>query len=162
MDKNNVQQLIDRYFEGRTSHKEEQKLKEFLCSPEAEDPGYDDIKAVLGFMETARAVHHTKRLVPLKTISSLRRIAAAAAVLLLIGGSMSLWFVSRYNNTCVAYIHGQKISNPEVVMGQMRNSMDKVLPEARDQHLTPESQLKDLFDTSGTGDGDVQVIIDNE
>lgn len=170
MNKNDVHELVKRYFDGATSPEEEQELKRFLCSPEAGLPCFDEIKAVLGFIETAR--HEQRRTewrhLPrsggrfLKKGGSLVwRVAATVALLVLFGGGLSVFLVSRHGNECVAYINGRKCSDPEVVMGQFRQSLEKVLPGQKEERSEPEAQLKELFSTARAGDG-VEVSISNE
>lgn len=136
MDKTYIHQLIERYFEGETSRSEEMELKQFLCSPEARDPEFDEVKAVMGFVETARAVRRPSAVYPLHGRKRIRRWVAAAglALLLAVGGGSAGWYMYnlRAHNECVAYINGEKYTNPGVVMERMRQTMQSVLPGERE------------------------------
>lgn len=163
MDKTYIHQLIERYFEGETSRSEEMELKQFLCSPEARDPEFDEVKAVMGFVETARAVRRPSAVYPLHGRTHIRRWVAAAglALLLAAGGGSAGWYMYnlRAHNECVAYINGEKYTNPGVVMERMRQTMQSVLPGERERRMSPEAQLKDLFRTSEESSDGVEVIV---
>jgi hypothetical protein len=72
---------ITRYFEGLASPEEEKELKDFLVSPEGQDPVYDEVRAVMGFFATGKALYATegysKKIVPARF--RFARFAAAAA-----------------------------------------------------------------------------------
>lgn len=42
--------LAERYFLAETSEREEAQLRKFLCSSEADDPRFDEIRATMSFM----------------------------------------------------------------------------------------------------------------
>ena len=39
-------QLVERYFEATTTEEQEDKLRAFLATPQADDASFDEIKAV--------------------------------------------------------------------------------------------------------------------
>ena len=47
-------QLIERYFNGETTDREEGTLRQFLFSKCADDNRYDELRAVLAFTETGK------------------------------------------------------------------------------------------------------------
>lgn len=79
---------ITRYFEGLASPEEKKELKDFLVSPEGQDPAYDEVRAVMGFFATGQALYATegysKKIVPARF--RFARVAAAAAVAALLIG----------------------------------------------------------------------------
>lgn len=48
-------QLAEKYFEAETSDEEERQLKLFLCSAEAQDPAFDELKAVMGYLAVGKS-----------------------------------------------------------------------------------------------------------
>lgn len=79
---------IARYFEGLASPEEEKELKDFLVSPEGQDPVYDEVRAVMSFFATGKALYATegysRKVVPAR--SWFARFAAAAAVVAILIG----------------------------------------------------------------------------
>lgn len=160
---NEIDRLQHLYFEGMTSNEEEQRLKELLCSPVGRQKRYDELRAVIGFAETGRCLHGTMaRVRPIHPW--LRRWAVAAAVVVVVAGvTFTLW---RHRvaqaNVCVAYIEGRRCADAQVVMGQMKQTMDRVLPDQRDRRMSAEAQLKDLFNTADTKAPDVEVTVSRQ
>ncbi|HIZ26179.1 hypothetical protein [Barnesiella sp. An55] len=134
------EQLIERYYAGETSLREEEELRRYLFSKESGDR-YNDTRAVLSFTETGRRIAtprppmHKSRRVALHTWMS-----AAACIALVLGGSIAYMTVPR--NTCVAYVYGEKQTDPEVVIEQMRQSVSQF---ASTDDVTVESQLDAIF-----------------
>lgn len=54
--KNKFDRLIEAYFEGTTSPRQEQRLKAFLASEEGAAKEYDDVRAVMGFFSVGRSL----------------------------------------------------------------------------------------------------------
>ena len=48
-------QLAEKYFEAETSDEEERQLKLFLCSAKAQDPAFDELKAVMGYLAVGKS-----------------------------------------------------------------------------------------------------------
>ena len=46
--------LAERYFLAETSEREEAQLRKFLCSSQAEDPRFDEIRATMSFLHVSR------------------------------------------------------------------------------------------------------------
>ena len=47
-------QLVERYFEATTTEEQEERLRDFLTTPQADDAYFDEIKAVLGLTTVLR------------------------------------------------------------------------------------------------------------
>jgi hypothetical protein len=120
--------LLQRYYDGLTDENEEYQLRRFLASAEADGGKYDADRAVMGLLLTGRALHRRGR-------NRHRRLAvaavAAAACLALMAG---LWHgVSQPETECIAYIHGERTTNPTVVEAQMRATLSNVAAERPEQ-----------------------------
>lgn len=51
--------LTERYFDAETTPEEERELCRFLASPEGQQPQFDDVRHVMGYLITGR--RHTSR-----------------------------------------------------------------------------------------------------
>lgn len=50
-------ELAARYFEAETTDAEEEALARFLVTPAAQGKEFDELRAVMGYVATGRAVH---------------------------------------------------------------------------------------------------------
>ena len=135
-----INEYIDRYFEGTLSEAEELRLKAFLASPEGQAPEYDEVRAVMGYFAVGKSILRDEA----KEYSSVRRtvwsriaVAAACAVIFIALG------VNFYNkeNICVSYVGGQKVTDKEVVM----NDVDNILADLLSGGTDVDEQLKEIF-----------------
>ena len=135
-----INEYIDRYFEGTLSEAEELRLKAFLASPEGQAPEYDEVRAVMGYFVVGKSISRDDA----KEYSSVRRtvwsriaVAAACAVIFIALG------VNFYNkeNICVSYVGGQKVTDKEVVM----NDVDNILADLLSGGTDVDEQLKEIF-----------------
>ncbi len=133
--------LIARYFEGKTSDEEEQLLRRFLASPESASPRYDDIRAVMGFFAVGRALHAYSVQPQKRRRAVLMKVAASLLLLLTVGTSW--WAIDNHRNVCVAYINGQRITDREIVMQQVEQSLATV--SRNHDQPSVEQQLSDMF-----------------
>ena len=122
--------LTERYFDAETTPEEERELCRFLASPEGQQPQFDDVRHVMGYLITGRRHHPT---------------AAAPAALLIVPPVARYVWQSR--NVCVAYVNGQKITDPQQVMMQARRSIEAVADTPGRPNI--DSQLNDMFSTLG-------------
>lgn len=157
--------LISRYFDALTTPEEEAALRRFLASEEGKDPRYDEVRAVMGFIAVGRKVYqaenankHESKVVlnnnearkPRRHLDSTRlhrimAVAAAAVVVIALGTTFIVHNLSSSEDVCVAYIGGKKVTDPDVVMMQMLQSLEAV--SRPDEEPTIEQQLGDMFET---------------
>lgn len=136
-------ELAERYFEAHTTDVEEEALARFLATPASQGKEFDELRAVMGFVATGRAIHNRQRMRRVR----LRYYAAAAAVT----GVMALiavWQVAERTNVCVAYINGERYTDKEIVFSEAMKSIDKVRHDLPQE--TVQEQLSDIFQTIGT------------
>lgn len=70
----------------------------------------------------------------------------AAVALICLATGITGYSAYRQKNVCIAYIHGEKCTDAEIVMQQMQMSLRQIgLKDARQP--TVEGQLNDLFRT---------------
>lgn len=130
--------LIERYYAGGTSLREEEELCRFLFSPETNDPGYDEIKAVISFTETGKQwAKHELRIGRNRRLQTFTGIAACIAIALGIG----IFYIATPKETCITYIYGEKHTDPETVIEQMRHSISQFAPT----DITIEEELGAIF-----------------
>lgn len=117
LNKKQAKELLRRYFEAETSDAEERQLRAFLVSDEAKGAEFDEARAVMSFLAVGR--RRPKRV--------LMRKAAAWAASFLAAASLGIgWMVFQERNECVAYVYGEKVTNAEIVMGHMRESLQEM------------------------------------
>lgn len=136
-------ELAERYFEAQTTDVEEEALARFLATPASQGKEFDEVRAVMGFVATGRAIHNRQRTRRVR----LRYYAAAAAIT----GVLSLtavWQVAERTNVCVAYINGERYTDKEIVFSEAMKSIDKVRHDLPQE--TVQEQLSDIFQTIGT------------
>lgn len=154
--------LVDAYFEASITEEEEENLKLFLCTPQAQDSSFDEIKAVMGLATMLKRKsqnnQRTKETSNRELITSIpatslqflpkRQLMRWAAVVVL-GLSVltptTIMWGGADNDECEAYIDGKKITDQAVVLQQMHTTMLQTLQG--DLQNEPAEQLRDLFST---------------
>ena len=148
-------QLVERYFEATLSDDEERELRLFLASDASSSPVFDEVKAVTGYIETAKArrqkANNRKRS---SIIGQIARYSAAAAI---IGATIA---GIRYNSTpsdiCIAYIDGKRHTDRTTVLAQMHKAMAHVSHNTNQYSV--QQQLSDIFGTLNDNNQDIEII----
>ena len=136
-------ELAERYFEAQTTDVEVEALARFLAPPASPGKEYDELRAVMGFVATGRAIHKRQRTRRVR----LRYYAAAAAITGVLALT-AVWQVAQRTNVCVAYINGERYTDKEIVFSEAMKSIDKVRHDLPQE--TVQEQLSDIFQTIGT------------
>lgn len=136
-------ELAERYFEAETTDVEEEALARFLATPASQGKEFDELRAVMGFVATGRAIHNRQRTRRVR----LRYYAAAAAITGVLALT-AVWQVAQRTNVCVAYINGERYTDKEIVFSEAMKSIDKVRHDLSQE--TVQEQLSDIFQTIGT------------
>lgn len=141
--------LAQRYFDATTTDDEERQLRSFITSEAGSGEEFNELRAVMGFFavgrSTAKTANHPA------AHRTLRRLTVAAAVIAcLAGGGTWLFHYQMQKNICVAYINGEKVTDPDIVLQQMQASMANVQPKSAD--ITVDDQLHDMFNTINGND----------
>ena len=133
--------LGERYMEAETTNQEEKQLARFLASPYAAGTEFDELRAVMGFMAVGKKVHAPKRTFYKKWFVQIGA-AVVVGLLLMAWGSYEM---ERRQNVCIAYVYGERFTNPERVMMEMENSLKSLHYEEAER--TVEEQLSSIFQT---------------
>lgn len=136
-------ELAERYFEAQTTDVEEEALARFLATPASQGKEFDELRAVMGFVATGRAIHNRQRTRRVR----LRYYAAAAAITGVLALT-AVWQVAQRTNVCVAYINGERYTDKEIVFSEAMKSINKVRHDLPQE--TVQEQLSNIFQTIGT------------
>ena len=123
-DQAELEQLIERYFDGDTSVQEEQMLRETLADCPWSSEAIDDARFTMGYFvahscESQRVTRKNNR-------NKFIGIAASIAIVLAIGipAMYHSWFAPQPQ--CVAYVNGKVIDNDEDVMALIESDLSKM------------------------------------
>ncbi len=146
-------QLCEKYFEATTSNEEELALKRFLSTEESNLPEFNEIKAVIGYTETARQVLSTRKRGKKRTTYLARYTSIAAAIALV--ATIAITAMMQKQTTVekadtesskdiyIAYIDGVYYTDKDIVLEQMQQAMSKVNCKATDHSI--ESEMQAMF-----------------
>lgn len=118
-----LEQLIERYFEGETSLQEEQILRQMLADCTWQSDTIDEARFALGYFVAHQRQQGQQKQPPRASISlRYMAIAASVALLLALGGGL-LWHNWQHNNVCIAYVNGKVVEDNDKVMALVANDM---------------------------------------
>jgi len=101
--------LAERYFLAETTEEEEAQLRKFLCSIQARDPRFDEIRATMSFLHICRPKRKPSMGLPLKAIA----IAACLCIAMFLG-----WYQYHQHNISCVRIAGEDIEADASLMMQ--------------------------------------------
>lgn len=136
--------LSERYFEAETTDEEERELRRFAA--QTSDPDFRELQAVMGFTSMGRPQTlkpSNPQTVKLSTTPH-HLISIAASVIVVLGLSLFFSLNNRQQDTgCVAWVNGEKVTDPTAVMALMQNTMRDMSIDGSDP---VEDQLRDMFE----------------
>lgn len=125
--------LTDRWFDALLSPGEERELKAFLAK--TEDPDFDEIKAVMGYFVTGKALAGRPSSRPGRRLAwTAVAVAASVALVIAIG-------LRPRQNECYILAHGEKTTDPRRALESMNSTLSDLFSTGEDV----EAQLSDLF-----------------
>ena len=124
--------LIQRYFDAETSLEEESLLKRAVAH--REEPRYDEIRAVLGFMAAKRRSVAKKRK---RGTTVWLQVAAVAA-------GINLTHQATETGTCYAMVGGVRIDDESQVLSLMQSNLGDIGDAASETSMSVESQIADI------------------
>jgi hypothetical protein len=137
-----IRTLTDKFFDGDTTPEEEQELYEYYRQPWEQIP--DDLRSNCELFRDLAALttlSPTKQQTAPKHSHRSRWLAAAAVALVLIVGGTVLYHYQPADE-CVAYIYGERVTDRDVVLGEMQKTMTAMTADGSD---VVEEQLKAMF-----------------
>ena len=114
-----LEQLIERYFDGETSVQEEQMLREILADCPWSSEAIDEVRFTMGYF--AAHCHESQRIV--KNRNKFIGIAASIAIVLVAGG-YALWHQQQSADVCIAYVNGLVVQDDDKVMALISNDLN--------------------------------------
>jgi ferric-dicitrate binding protein FerR (iron transport regulator) len=140
-------ELTRRYFEGETTLEEEAELRRFVVSDASSDPAFDELRAVISY--SARPREAMVRPIAPARPARVAWMRVAAVALLLVGCGLGyLHFRSSADEGHLqAYVYGEKVTDPDEVMDQMRSVMQDVCGGSPNAVI--QSQMKNVLNPAG-------------
>lgn len=132
--------LIQRYFDAETSLEEEALLKRAVAH--REEPRYDEIRAVLGFMAAKRRSVAKKRKRGTTMWLQVAAVAAVAALVVTVG--INLTHQATETGTCYAMVGGVRIDDESQVLSLMQSNLGDIGDAASETSMSVESQIADI------------------
>ena len=125
--------LTDRWFDALLSPGEERELKSFLAG--TEDPDFDEVKAVMGYFVTGKALAGRPLSRPgNRFVWTAVVVAASIALVVAIG-------LRPRQNDCYILAHGEKTTDSRRALENMNSTLSDLFSTGGDV----EAQLSDLF-----------------
>lgn len=125
--------LADRWFDALLSPGEERELKDFLAG--TEDPDFDEVKAVMGYFVTGKALTGRPLSRPGNRFAwTAVAVAASIALVVAIG-------LRPRQNDCYILAHGEKTMDPRRALENMNSTLSDLFSTGEDV----EDQLSDFF-----------------
>lgn len=107
--------LAERYFQAETTEEEEAQLRKFLCSSEAHDSRFDEIKATLSFLHVNLQKNRPYGKHPLRAIA----VAACLCIAIFLG-----WHQYQQHNISSVRIAGKDVEvDASLLMQQQMTDM---------------------------------------
>lgn len=128
MNQDSLHNLIERYFDGETSVKEEKDLLKALLSQPDGDPKKDEVLAVMGYSAMIPKAKLAGK------IGWVRYAASAAVILILAIVGLTVWesVETGINNECYAYVNGQRVENETQIRLLVESQLEE-MSEASDE-----------------------------
>lgn len=142
MTRNEIYNLIDRYFDADTSVDEEKLLRRELAAVPPGDRKADEAKAVIGFAlasvskETPQRRHFWGKVT---------KWTAAAAVMTAAGiAGVNSIYLSDETEECYAYVDGKEINDDKIVMSMFQAELEAVSKASDEMDESFENELDEI------------------
>lgn len=139
-----IRTLTDRFFDGTTTLEEEQELYDYYRREQALPADLAQLRQL--FLDFAAVQFADEQAAEQQAPTPRRwlRWAVAACAALLIAAGAAVWLNSGWqaDDECVAYIYGERTTDRDVVLGEMKKTMAAVADDGSDE---VEEQLRMMF-----------------
>ncbi|GHU63313.1 hypothetical protein FACS1894123_05850 [Bacteroidia bacterium] len=135
--KENINELIEKYFEGLTSLQEEQSLRDYFQQENIPEE-WRVYQPVFQFFSQEIVTEKNLSEKPLSVVKPRRRnffytsIAAAASIILLFGLKLALDVELRTPEKSQAYINGKKMTNMVLIRTEILKTLENIAEENED------------------------------
>lgn len=131
-----IYKLIEKYFDGDLSVREERELCHRLIELQGEDPLIDEAIAVMGYARhgLSRSKGPAINTVKLPRLAKIRNIAAAAAAVIIMAFGISYHLHDKGHgfDECIAYVGGKRISDEDAIDALIRQQLSEVSEASED------------------------------
>ncbi len=141
-DERHIRHLIERFFEGETSLQEELLLFDYFEGSVASD--LEELRPLFQGLHAMQDMDCIPESKPQPSVASqwIRWVTGIAAVAIIAAG-IGLWHSGeRQQNLCEAYIHGQRTTDRERVMAEVRSNLRNIYTEPS---ADVDAQLRSIF-----------------
>ena len=123
--------LSEKYFDALTTNEEEKALAQFLASSTANDPAFNEIKAVMGYLSTGRSIVQKakKKARRIGNVIQWASVAACIAIMVAVGTSIfkqKTLPATENREIFYACIDGKEYTDEEFVMQYMLATMNRM------------------------------------
>ena len=132
---------MERYFDATTTPEEEKALRAFLATDESNTADFNEIKAVMGYFATQKAIKKRAK----SHVPNIAKWSAVAAAIVAIAATFAWNSRSNEENICIAYVNGIKYTDEAMVMKEMQQTFCMMGNTAEEYSI--EEQLNDMFNT---------------
>ena len=142
-----LEQLINRYFDGETTVQDEQALRETLADCPWSSDVIDEARFTMGYFAAHR--NEQQRVAKKTNRSQIIGIAASIAIILAIGlpAIYHNWFAPQ--SQCIAYVNGKVIANNQkAVMSLIVQELNNMEMATRDLDNMIASDMNDMGDAA--------------
>ncbi|MBQ6167731.1 MAG: hypothetical protein IJK41_09940 [Muribaculaceae bacterium] len=142
-----LEQLINRYFDGETTVQDEQALRETLADCPWSSDVIDEARFTMGYFAAHR--NEQQRVAKKTNRSQIIGIAASIAIILAIGlpAIYHNWFAPQ--SQCIAYVNGKVIANNQkAVMSLIVQDLNNMEMATRDLDNMIASDMNDMGDAA--------------
>ena len=135
-----IRTLTEKFFDGDTTLEEEQELYDFYRQDDVPEDLLPSQELFRDLAELGTLRQPVPQRAPQRSNHRWWLSAAAVAAMLIMGGAALYHFQREVE--CVAYIYGERVTDRDVVLGEMQKTMTALTADGSD---VVEEQLKAMF-----------------
>ena len=117
-----LEQLIERYFDGETSVQEEQMLRAALADCPWSSETIDEARFTMGYF----AAHSREGQRKAKKTNRRQLIGIAASIAIILAVGVYAWHHQQPDDVCIAYVNGQVVQDNDKVMALVADDLSKM------------------------------------
>ncbi|MBO4994482.1 MAG: hypothetical protein J6C78_00750 [Muribaculaceae bacterium] len=146
IDNHDINELIDRYFEGATSLDEERTLRRLLSDMSLSGDKIDEARAVMGYLSFPSGKVAAREIAMPRRNPLLGRLARAAVVTGLIAVVGTTFIVKPEYGEYMAYVGGKEVSDRNEVMAMVADELAMLGVAANEVNEEVAGQFSEVSD----------------